>query len=72
MNPSLRHKNGTYREFGTGMEVRLAAGVNYARECTGCGGELGKSEGIEKGFLREINYGAVGIKLYVNGWISVT
>jgi hypothetical protein len=38
MNPSLRHKNGAYREFGTGMEVRLAAGVNYARECTGGGG----------------------------------
>ncbi len=54
------------------MEIRLAAGVNYAGEGTGGGGELGKREGIEKGFLGEIDYGAVRIKLYVNDWVSIT
>jgi len=71
MNPSLRHKNSAYWEFGTGMEIRLAAGVNYARESTRRGGELGKGKDIEKGFLGEIDYGAVRIKLYVNSWISI-
>jgi hypothetical protein len=72
MNPSLRHENGAYWEFGTGVEIRLAASVNYAREGTCRGSELGKGEGIEKGFLGEIDYGAVRIKLYVNSWISIT
>lgn len=47
------------------MEIRLAAGVNHTREGTGRGGELGKGEGIEKGFLGEIDYWAVRIKLCV-------
>ena len=65
MNPSLRHKNGTDWEFGAGMEIGLAAGVDYAGEGTDRGGELGEGEGIEKGFLGEIDDGAVGVELYV-------
>jgi len=54
------------------MKIRLAAGVNYATEGTSRGGELGKCEGIEKGFLGKIDYGAVRIELYVNSRISIT